>query len=191
MRSTTAFGNSSRCFNHDEQPVELAIRVDAGCDFADLFEVKDALAKKGTYSTRVEDGQLVLAYERDTYRRTTTVGTTEPAEVDEHGLQFTVRIDPHGSWSTELRVVPAMLGPGGRRLTPMAAADGRRREMAADLAGWVARAPTLTCDRDSLTTTYRRSLVDLAALRFAPATAGSRSLPAAGLPWFMRACRGS
>jgi glycogen debranching enzyme len=31
--------------NHDEQPVELAIRLDAGCDFADLFEVKDALAK--------------------------------------------------------------------------------------------------------------------------------------------------
>jgi glycogen debranching enzyme len=171
--------------NHDEQPVELTVRVDAGCDFADLFEVKDALAKKGTYSTRVEHGQLVMAYERDTYRRTTTVGTTEPAQVDENGLQFSLRIDPHGSWSTELHVVPAMLGPGGRRLTPMAAADGRRREMAADLAGWVARAPTLTCDRDSLTTTYRRSLVDLAALRFAPATAGSRSLPAAGLPWFM------
>jgi glycogen debranching enzyme len=172
--------------NHDEKPVELAIRVDAGCDFADLFEVKDALAKKGTYSTRVEDGQLVLAYERDTYRRTTTVSTTEPAQVDEGGLRFTVRVDPHGSWSTELRVVPAMLGPGGRRLTPRAAAaDGPRREMAADLAGWVARAPSLTCDRDSLTTTYRRSLIDLAALRFAPAIAGARSLPAAGLPWFM------
>jgi glycogen debranching enzyme len=172
--------------NHDEKPVELAIRVDAGCDFADLFEVKDALAKKGTYSTRVEDGQLVLAYERDTYRRTTTVSTTEPAQVDEGGLRFTVRVDPHGSWSTELRVVPAMLGPGGRRLTPRAAAaDGPRREMAADLAGWVVRAPSLTCDRDSLTTTYRRSLIDLAALRFAPAIAGARSLPAAGLPWFM------
>jgi glycogen debranching enzyme len=172
--------------NHDEKPVELAIRVDAGCDFADLFEVKDALAKKGTYSTRVEDGQLVLAYERDTYRRTTTVSTTEPAQVDEGGLRFTVRVDPHGSWSTELRVVPAMLGPGGRRLTPRAAAaDGPQREMAADLAGWVVRAPSLTCDRDSLTTTYRRSLIDLAALRFAPAIAGARSLPAAGLPWFM------
>ena len=33
--------------------------------------------------------------------------------------------------------------------------------------------------------TYHRSLVDLAALRFSPITAGSRSLPAAGLPWFM------
>ena len=30
-----------------------------------------------------------------------------------------------------------------------------------------------------------RSLVDLAALRFSPLSAGRRSLPAAGLPWFM------
>ena len=33
--------------------------------------------------------------------------------------------------------------------------------------------------------TYRRSLADLAALRFMPLTAGGHALPAAGLPWFM------
>ena len=37
----------------------------------------------------------------------------------------------------------------------------------------------------SLKRTYRRSLVDLAALRFLPPIAGGASLPAAGLPWFM------
>jgi glycogen debranching enzyme len=36
-----------------------------------------------------------------------------------------------------------------------------------------------------LRTTSRRSLVDLAALRFSPISAGEHSLPAAGLPWFM------
>ena len=172
--------------NHDERPVEVLVRMDADCDFADLFEVKDALKKKGSYTTRVEDGQLVLAYERDTYRRTTTVSTTEPAEVDEHGLQFTVRIDTHGSWTTDLRVVPDMLGAGGHSLNPRsAAAGGSRRKMREDLERWVSRAPRLTCDWDPLAATYQRSLVDLAALRFAPAIAGARSLPAAGLPWFM------
>src|SRR4029077_18218399 len=34
--------------NHDEEPVELTVRIDAGSDFADLFEIKDALEKKGT-----------------------------------------------------------------------------------------------------------------------------------------------
>ena len=42
--------------NHDEKPVDLTVRIDAGCDFADLFEVKDALAKKGKYRNRVERG---------------------------------------------------------------------------------------------------------------------------------------
>ena len=33
--------------NHDEKPVDLTVRVEAGSDFADLFEVKDALKKLG------------------------------------------------------------------------------------------------------------------------------------------------
>ena len=33
--------------NHDEQPVDLTVRIEAGRDFADLFEVKDALAEEG------------------------------------------------------------------------------------------------------------------------------------------------
>src|SRR5207253_10391749 len=42
--------------NHEDEPAEVTVRIDAECDFADLFEVKDALAKKGTYDTRIEDG---------------------------------------------------------------------------------------------------------------------------------------
>src|SRR6476660_10517796 len=33
--------------NHDHEAVDLVLRIDAGSDFADLFEVKDALKKKG------------------------------------------------------------------------------------------------------------------------------------------------
>jgi glycogen debranching enzyme len=50
---------------------------------------------------------------------------------------------------------------------------------------WLAQAPRLECDSDALRATYHRCLVDLAALRFSPAVAGGKSLPAAGLPWFM------
>jgi glycogen debranching enzyme len=171
--------------NHDQEPIDVTLRVDAGSDFADLFEVKDALQKKGSYSTRVEDGRLVLAYERETFRRATTVSSTEPGEVDEHGLRFTAHIEPHGSWSTELRVAAVILGPDQRPMRRPAAADVERPEMLEDLERWIARAPRLACEWESLTTTYRRSLVDLAALRFSPVIAGARSVPAAGLPWFM------
>jgi glycogen debranching enzyme len=172
--------------NHDDKPIELAIRVDAGSDFADLFEVKDALKKQGTYVTTVEDGQLVMAYERGTFRRATTVSTTRPAAIDEGGLQFAVHIDPHGSWTTELRVQPTLFGAGGLTMHPRSTTGGgAREEMLGDLERWIDQAPRLTCDWDPLSTTYRRSLVDLAALRFRPVIAGARSLPAAGLPWFM------
>ena len=45
------------------------MRVEAGSDFADLFEVKDALKKKGKLLDDVEKGRLVLGYERETFAR--------------------------------------------------------------------------------------------------------------------------
>ena len=57
--------------------------------------------------------------------------------------------------------------------------------MQRDLDRWLEAAPTLKADSADLVRTYRRSLVDLAALRFSPLSASGRSLPAAGLPWFM------
>jgi glycogen debranching enzyme len=140
--------------NHDVKPVELTIRIEAAADFADLFEVKDALQKKGSHSVAAVAGQLVMSYRRETFHRSTTVTSTQPAEVDEHGLTFTAHIEPHGSWSTELTIRAVILGPGERPLTSTAAADDVRREMLENLDRWVARAPRLTCDSDSLVATY-------------------------------------
>ena len=42
------FHESITILNHATEPVALTIRIEAGCDFADLFEVKDALKKQGT-----------------------------------------------------------------------------------------------------------------------------------------------
>jgi glycogen debranching enzyme len=184
-----AVGNGFReeltILNHDEKPVDLTIRVDAGSDFADLFEVKDALKKKGTYSTRVKGGRLVLGYQRDTFTRATDISATTPNRVDKKGLTFKARIEPQGEWSTNLDVVTAMLGSGETHETPKFARPRGRQNMEANLERWLEAAPTLECDWDALRETYRRSLVDLAALRFSPPIMGQSSLPAAGLPWFM------
>ena len=171
--------------NHDEKPIDITVRVEAASDFADLFEVKDALTKKGTYSTRVEDGNLILRYERETFVRETKISASEPAEVDEQAFTFDARIEPHGGWSTDLDVVTAV-GAGGHYVRAKYGEDGKARpNMERSLEHWLADAPQLECDWDPLKLTYGRSLVDLAALRFSPPVAGGRSLPAAGLPWFM------
>jgi glycogen debranching enzyme len=166
--------------NHEAKPVDLQVRIDASSDFADLFEVKDALKKKGTYRNRIERGRLVLGYQRETYVRAALISATEPAEIDEGGLTFQVRIEPHGQWATELQVVTDM------GALEAALPDTRGRpSMARGLEKWVGKAPRLESSLESLKTTYERSIVDLAALRFSPALAAGHSLPAAGLPWFM------
>jgi glycogen debranching enzyme len=167
--------------NHQEKPVALEVRIEAACDFADLFEVKDALKKKGTYAARAERGSLRLGYERETFKRSTLISSSQRARVDANGLTFKLKIPAHGEWTTELDVVVDI--PGSERIE--AKRGGRRKTMEANLDRWLAAAPRIACDWDPLKATYRRSLVDLAALRFAPPVAGGRSLPAAGLPWFM------
>ena len=181
------FHEQLRILNHSSAAVGLMVRIDADSDFADLFEVKDALQKKGSFYQRVEDGALVLGYRRGEFVRESRVSASMPATYDEKGLTFDVRLDPHGEWSTDLSVV-ASRGPLGQTHDRPKYGPGQRQarpDMARDLDAWLADAPALVCDSDSLKRTYQRSLVDLAALRFTARTLPGRALPAAGLPWFM------
>ena len=174
------FREELRVLNHRAEPVDVTVRIDAASDFADLFEVKDALKKRGKYASRVADGNLVLGYQRDTYVRETWIRPSEPATVDGKGLEFRITIPAHGEWATELDVVASdgeQHALSGRR--------GVRENMARGLEKWLDRAPRLQCDWEPLEHIYRRCLTDLAALRFSTLTMPGRSLPAAGLPWFM------
>ncbi|HXZ64728.1 MAG TPA: amylo-alpha-1,6-glucosidase, partial [Streptosporangiaceae bacterium] len=60
-----------------------------------------------------------------------------------------------------------------------------RRDQARGLEKWLQRAPSVECDWEAVEHIYRRCMTDLAALRFSTLTMPGRSLPAAGLPWFM------
>ncbi len=171
--------------NHTSKHVDLELRLDADCDFADLFEVKDALQKKGSYHRSVEDDCLVLRYERETFRRATRISTTAEAGFDENGLTLPVALGPHGRWTTAIQVD---VSGGGMELVPRSRARTQAKradDMAKSLQAWLSRAPKLESDSDSLRATYRRSLVDLAALRFELPILPGQFLPAAGLPWFM------
>ena len=180
------FRESIILLNHQEKAVDLAIRIDVGCDFADLFEVKDALAKQGTYgdagggrdsghvvrARHVPPGDhgLVLRGPREGRRRRPGVRRADRAAR---------RPGPPSSPSDRPPCDPAS------RASSPGAAPARHRNRLEELDAWLSAAPRLVTDSDQLAATYRRSLVDLAALRFSPAIAGARSLPAAGLPWFM------
>ncbi|MFC8616269.1 glycogen debranching N-terminal domain-containing protein [Micromonospora purpureochromogenes] len=180
-----SFNERLTVINHEPEPVDLRIRIDIGSDFADLFEIKDVRNKRGSYYTRIEDGCLRLGYRRETFCRETLVSSTAPGRMDEQGLTYDVRLEPHGQWVTNVHV--RALGADGRDLREsLQGTPGRgRRRIRQDLDRWLAEAPRLTCDSPTLAMTYRRSLADLAALRFTPLTGAGHALPAAGLPWFM------
>jgi glycogen debranching enzyme len=159
--------------NHDKQAMDLDIQVDAAADFADLFEVKDKLQKKGELYTKATSDRLTLGYKRDRFVRETYISANQKGQVDEKGFHFKVHLPPRTSWTVSLDVQASNRATG----------DADRRSKA-DVDAWVQSAPRLVCSWDPLHLIYKRSLVDLAALRFRTGLTGG-ALPAAGLPWFM------
>jgi glycogen debranching enzyme len=173
--------------SHKQEPIDLTVRIEAASDFADLFEVKDDLEKKGECYQRVEDKRLILGYRREQFVRETWISASEPATIDERGLTFSVHLEPHGRWTTCLDVVAAiaMSGIHNTRVKYQHEDKEAKPEMQLNLEQWRENAPRLMCSWNWLERIYQRSLVDLAALRYFPALMFGKSLPAAGLPWFM------
>src|SRR5215472_15828697 len=183
---TDGFDEELKLLNHKNEAIDVTVRVDTGCDFADLFEVKDALTKKGEYYTRVEKNRLVLGYRRETFIRETAISTTTNCKVDKRGLTFKAHIEPHSSWGTGLHVNTALGAFGKETIRPGDhRSAGKRQSMKESVEQWIEEAPRLECDWDPLKVTYQRSIVDLAALRFSPVALPGHYLPAAELPWFM------
>jgi glycogen debranching enzyme len=168
--------------NHANHEVEVTLRVEVASDFADLFEVKDKLAKKGDFYQRVEERALVLGYRRDRFLRETHIRVDKPALVDERGLTVRLELPPHGLRTVGFDVA-AVDGRWERarppRFDPVAAGAAGRVET------WENPSPRLTSSWRALERTYQRSIDDLAALRFYSLLAPDSALPAAGLPWFM------
>jgi len=171
--------------NHDREPIDLVVRLEAGSDFADLFEVKDALEKKGERYHRIEDTTLVLGYRRDDFVRETRIGCSQKAEADEAGLTFRIQLEPGEEWNTCVFVQPVEGAEEVEIKHRHDDASVAKPNFGRGLEEWLDEAPELDSDWDFLVHAYERSLVDLAALRFYSVLYPELSLPAAGLPWFM------
>ncbi|TDC65763.1 amylo-alpha-1,6-glucosidase [Micromonospora sp. KC207] len=171
--------------NHDIEPADVSIRIDADADFADIFEIKENQPKRGKRSVSQEDGGLHLHYERATFCRDTIISSDKPAKVDDGGMTFDICLEPHGRWDVGLQVKPIINRGGGGSVTVWEAYRRRSRpQVREELEHWIDRAPRLASDYEPLTAAYKRSLYDLAAMRYSSLTAVS-PIPTAGLPWYM------
>ncbi|MFC0033300.1 glycogen debranching N-terminal domain-containing protein [Micromonospora chaiyaphumensis] len=172
-------------FNHHHAPEDFTVRLDVGSDFAPILGVAADRTPPGRLYHRREERGLCLGYQRERFQRETVVTSSEPVRVDERGLTWTVRLASKEAWTVKLRVRSLVLRPDGVDVRARLERRPRARlhERQDDLAGWLSRAPQLSCDWEALTDVYRRSLVDLAALRYSPLTLPDQVMPAAGLPW--------
>src|SRR5215471_5033211 len=167
--------------NHGTEAEEVELRLEADSDFVDLFEVKDSLKKKGQVYREVRNRQLVLGYRRDNFVRETVISCTERiTDMDSKSVVFRFTLHPKATWNIKLYVTPVT----GQTAYPPKFTTTAGTAMRRNLKEWIQQAPTVTAHTEAVRL-YMRSLADVAALRFRPDTLPDRSLPAAGLPWFM------
>ncbi|HET9848230.1 MAG TPA: glycogen debranching N-terminal domain-containing protein [Candidatus Dormibacteraeota bacterium] len=171
--------------NHSDQPQAITIEVHYGTDFADLFEVKDHMPKRGQLRTAVDGSSARLIYTHKGFRRDTIVGFSDEFRVGERSAQLELKLAPRGSWQTCIDIAPVVDGTENRLHHGERRFGNPQPNMPTTFDRWMAEAPRLMTDNDVLRHTYKQSLIDLAALRFRPLKDLSYSLPAAGLPWFM------
>ncbi len=171
--------------NHSEVEQRLTVELAFGSDFADIFELKDPDAARSATAVELGERDLTLWHERRGVRRGTHIEWSADGHAKSERLRFAISLPPRGEWQTCLDISCIV---EDERHGPRAGHGGFGKlqpHMPRSLEAWLADAPALDTDADLVAHTYRRSLVDLAALRFRPLPDLSWSLPAAGLPWFM------
>jgi glycogen debranching enzyme len=185
---TTGFEERIEIKNHAKEPIDLEVKLEVAADFADLFEVKDKLAKKGSLYSKVDGGKLTLGYKRDSYVRETVISADRKGTLREDGFVFNIKLQPQSEWAVTFDVaargrradIDEMERPKkkhGNGHSGLAQSDH-------DVSTFVGAAPCLVASWEPLNRIYKRSLIDLAALRFSTGVSPGM-LPAAGLPWFM------
>src|ERR1700694_2709194 len=137
LRKRSVVANGSHedvtILNHKHTPVDLTLHFDTAADFADVFEIKDALTKKAQLYQRINKANkaLILGYRRERFVRETHITPTVNATFDEHSISFHVHIEPHREWTVGLDVdifksaAEISASPGRKMHTSAQAPTGR------------------------------------------------------------------
>jgi len=173
--------------NHLAEPIRIAVRLQCAIDFADVFEVKSMdVEKQGNLRIRPDEKRAHLNYDyaNGTFRARAQIRSSSPARVTDDGFLFELSLKPREEWTTQIEILvhqnDEFLEPKHRGF-----ADPEK-EGELLLNKWQDEVPRLRTSWDLLHHVFRKSVVDLAALRLR-AFFGTNEywLPAAGLPWFM------
>jgi glycogen debranching enzyme len=179
------FHENMKVSNYDQLPRDINIEIAFDTDFADIFEVKRGGRITGHDKVLESAPEIPLIFSHwhnGIFRRTTVRITGHPI-IEGRTACFVFQLAPHETWETCLNI--DMVTEAKGRPIPKyvcAAFDLFVPQPRQEEQRWAARIPEIDTDNDRLHHLYRRSALDLAALRL---KVGEENVPAAGVPWFM------
>ncbi|MEV6898679.1 glycogen debranching N-terminal domain-containing protein [Amycolatopsis sp. NPDC051372] len=177
-----------RVRNHLAVPVAVTVEFRFAADFADQFELRGTgqFERPGRHTTIVrESGEVLLAYERDDYRKWTVLRSSVPAAYAGEQLSWTLDLPPHGEVPLRLEV----LAGEGQRVPvsgeqPARVADVARRARL-DVEEFVEGVDVPAHGWPELRAAVTAGLADLADLRVPAPGQPDLRIPGAGVPWFL------
>jgi glycogen debranching enzyme len=175
--------------NYGPEPVAIALALDFGADFADIFEVRGLLRERRgrRLPAEVAPSEVAFGYEGldRRLRRTRFAFDTPPSRLDENGARFELELGAHAetvirfSIACESEMGPAVLAARsrGRRFWYEEAA----KDAGAALSAARADEPQVTTSNEQFNDWLNRSLADLHMMR---TSTPHGVYPYAGVPWF-------
>jgi glycogen debranching enzyme len=164
--------------NHLPTTHKLQLILEFAADFADVFEMRRGGLQSSSKIARSAEGVALSAREGE-WQRSSVIGFDQAFSLNEkkNRVTFDVALVPNGRWKLSIDVSGHghNLDERGPSSTPVLS----------PVADFAASAPAVKTDSEVIVRTYKRSLADLAALRFFPDPDQALCVPAAGLPWFM------
>lgn len=157
------------------EPVEVELAIEFGCDFADIFEVRQMRlggVELGSIVAAV-DAAGHITFRNDANDLTTTIGFDHPPHAVHAGrASWSVRLERGQPWRMRLS---ARAGVDGEIPMQLGTAPGRA----------AVSATSVRSDPPELARACRQATADFHALSMPDAMAPERRLLAAGIPWFV------
>lgn len=175
-----------RVRNLDRTARRLALSLEIGADFADVFAVKEERVASPVEppDVQTDDDRSWAAWSGGAGAGRGVRVETREGRRSATGLEFAVELEGQGEWTASVLVHPTL---GGRQLavTFPLGRSVRESRPARRLQQWRRRGPQLQAADHAVQRTFTRSHDDLGSLRIVDPVHPSSIALAAGAPWFM------
>lgn len=167
------------------RPVQCRARLELGCDFADIFEVRGwkRVERGQFFAPEPREAALVFSYRgRDGALVRSHVEFHEPpTELDARHAGWTLRLEPGAQRTLEWAIGP---GEPPTPAAPRPAIDERRQRLAAEYQRWRTRCASWRTDVAEFNVTLAQAVDDLRALY---THIDGAEIITAGIPWYSTA----